>query len=466
MKTSLFLLISVFLIAELTLSSCKKVVNPLPDEITNNFDDLEIPDGFTWSTLNKSAIKVMITDMEGNPSTTLNGFPLDVTDFQGNRLVRSSVINGETEFYLELNNSIKEVKLVAPSIEINQTITLGEEIYHFQVADVSFKNDYIDSDQDGVYDIFDDFPNDGNLAYTMTYPSPYQEVGLKSGSNLKSTNSSFSLWYYQVYEDLWPSKGDYDFNDLTLKIRMVVNTTGSNKWKSGRFDVYVWTNGAAIDLGCGIDFYKYNGTSSGRQIHEYMEDGIISLVEGTYNPEFTKIDPVAENAIVVFDKVDNVKPIDYWNTGVGLSYNPMESFVSFEWSSSNPKNMRAYTYLFYTDDRGHEIRTVNIPPTQGINMNLLGTSADNSPSTWNWDPGTTFRVPADNPFFVTSDLHPWGIEIEWSGNLSVPAEYVSILDAFPQFKTWAESGGANNSNWYKYPSSNPELVFNVGELVQ
>lgn len=465
MKTKLLQLISVFLMVSLIFSSCKKSVNSLPNETTNNFDDLEIPEGFTWSTLNKSVIKVMITDMQGNPTTTLNGFPLDVTDLQGNRLVRSSIINGETEFYLELNKSIKEVKLVAPSIEMSQTITLGEETYSLKVANVSFKNSYIDSDQDGVYDVFDDFPNDGNLAYTMTYPLPYQELDLKSGSNLKSTQGGFTIWYYQIYEDLWPSKGDYDFNDLSLKIKMVVNTNASNKWASGRFDVYVWTNGAAIDLGCGIDFYKYNGTSAGKQIHEYMQDGVISLVEGSYNPAFTKIDPVTENAIVVFNKVDDVKAIDYWNTGVGLSHNPMESFVSFEWSSSNPQNMRAYTYLFYTNDRGHEIRTINLPPTQGINMNLLGTVADNSPTTWNWNPGTKFKVPADNPFFVTRDLHPWGIEIEWDGNLSVPAEYVSILDAFPQFKDWAESGGVNNTKWYKKPSSNPALVFNVGELV-
>ncbi len=460
-------LVSILLIVGLILTSCKKITNSLPEETTASFSDLEIPEGFSWSTLNKSVMKIKITDQEGNPSSALNGFPLDITDFQGNRLVRSSIIDGEAEFYLELHSSVTEVRAFAPSIDMSQTIMLGEETYDFQLSDVSTKSGYVDSDQDGVYDVFDDFPNDKNLAYSMVYPLPYQELEeSKLESGLKSTKGGFSIWYYQIYEDLWPSKGDYDFNDLTLKIKMVVNTSSSNKWASGRFDVYVWTNGAATDLGCGIDFYKYNGTSGGKQIHEYMDDGIISLVEGSYNPEFTKIDPVAENAIVIFDKVDAVKAIDYWNTGVGLSYNPKESHVSFEWSSSDPQNMRAYTYLYYTNDRGHEIRTINLPPTKGMNMNLLGTVADNSPTTWSWDPGTTFEVPAENPFFITSDRHPWGIEIEWSNNLSVPAEYVSILDAFPQFKDWAESGGSNNRSWYKYPSSDSEKVFNVGDLVE
>ncbi len=461
MKINFLKFTSLLLITGLTLGSCHKISDSIADE-TDSFGNLEIPDGFTWSTLNKSVIKVTITDAGGNPTSALNGFPLDVEDFQGNRLIRTSVIDGETEFYLELNNAVEQVKLVAPSLDKEQTITLGQESYNFQVSGTSSKTGYTDTDQDGVYDAFDDFPNDANLAYTISYPSPYQE----EETTTKSLKRGFSLWYYQIYEDLWPAKGDYDFNDLTLKIKMVVNTSSSNKWVSGRFDIYVWTNGAAIDLGCGIDFYKYNGTRSGKQIHEYMADGTISLVGGTYDVAHTKMDTEAENAIIIFENADDIKPVDYWNTGAGLSYNPMASFMSFEWNSSNPQTMRAYTYLFYTDDRGHEIRTINLPPTEGMNMALLGTGVDNSPTTWDWTPGNTFEIPADNPFFVTSDLHPWGIEIEWSGDLTVPAEYVSVLDAFPEFRAWAESGGQTNSNWYRHPSSNTNLVFDVGDLVE
>ncbi len=425
----------------------------------NEFEKLVVPDNFTWSTLNKSEINVTITDPDGEISHNLDGFPLDATDLQGNRLVRSSVIDGEVSFYLELNHSIESIALYSPSLDLNSVINLTDDNITFSVPDKSPKAGYIDSDGDGVYDDFDDFPYDAEIAYELQYPSPYE-------SSTTTKNRRFSFWYYQIFEDLWPYTGDYDFNDLTLKIKMTVKTNGSNRWKRGTFDVYIWTNGASIDLGCGIDFFRYNGSRSGKSRLEYMQDNNISLVSGNYNPAYTSTDPDAQNAIIVFNNADDVKPVDYYNTGEGISFDPMINYVSFEWDAHVPQNMRAYMYLFYSDDRSHEVRTVGLPPTAGMDMNLLHTGDDDSPTTgWNWDPGNEFLYPLEESFFVTDNHHPWGIEIEYSGDLSVAFEKVDIMDAFPRFKSWAESGGTVNNNWYRYPENDPTLVFDVGNLV-
>jgi len=184
------------------------------------------------------------------------------------------------------------------------------------------------------------------------------------------------------------------------------------------------------------------------------------------NPSFTSMDATTENGIIVFENADDVKPVDYLNTGYGATYNPMLTPVSFSWNAQIPRQMRAFMYLFYSNDRSHEIRTVGLPPTEGLNTALLHTASDNSPVTaWNWNPGTTFLVPLDPPYFVTNQLHPWGIEIEWDGNLQVAFEKVNVMDAFPEFKVWAESGGQSNQQWYQNPSSNPALVFDVDALV-
>jgi LruC domain-containing protein len=57
-----------------------------------------------------------------------------------------------------------------------------------------------DTDSDGVKDSVDEFPNDTNKAFSRWYPG--------SGS-----------WGTLAYEDMWPSKGDYDFNDLVVRYR-------------------------------------------------------------------------------------------------------------------------------------------------------------------------------------------------------------------------------------------------------
>jgi LruC domain-containing protein len=266
-----------------------------------------------------------------------------------------------------------------------------------------------------------------------------------------------------MFEDLWPAKGDYDLNDLVLKLRVEIYNNASNKWVGGKWDVVIWANGASMDLGCGIEFFNYMGTSSGKYRLRYLANDQVALVPGTFDASITSLDPAVQNGVILFDNVDNAKPVDYWNTGSGIAYEPVT--VSFEYTLASQQNMMAgFLYLFRTSDRGHEIRTFGIPPTTAANTALLGTNFDNSPTTpWDYTPGTEFLYPLDPPYYSTANLHPWGVEIEYSGNLRVAMEQTSIIDAFPQFAAWAESGGSLNTNWY----SNPDIskTFDVGALI-
>lgn len=65
------------------------------------------------------------------------------------------------------------------------------------------KTSGIDSDFDSVEDIYDEFPTDPLRAYTKYYPS-------------KNT------WGTLAFEDSWPSKGDYDMNDLVLSYNYAI----------------------------------------------------------------------------------------------------------------------------------------------------------------------------------------------------------------------------------------------------
>ena len=54
-----------------------------------------------------------------------------------------------------------------------------------------------DTDEDGVSDLFDDYPNDPEKAFDNYSPAEGQFGTL-------------------AFEDLWPAKGDYDFNDIVI----------------------------------------------------------------------------------------------------------------------------------------------------------------------------------------------------------------------------------------------------------
>jgi LruC domain-containing protein len=453
----------IFLIVLLTVFSvvaCKKNVEQLPSPSENNkqFEDLVIPEGFTWSTLNRTTFDVKIVDQNGGQSTNLDGFPLDVTDPAGNRLQRVSVINGVASFYLELNQAITKINLFAPSLNISQEADIANENMVFEIPPLQkATKKFTDSDGDGVYDEFDDFQDDPTRTYLTYYPSPYDN------SNFKSANETVVVNYWQMFEDLWPAKGDYDLNDLVLKLRVEIYNNASNQWVGGKWDVTIWANGASTNLGCGIEFFNYMGTNSGKYRFRYLENDQIALVPGAYNAAITSLDPDVQNGVILFNNVDDAKPTDYWNTGAGISHEPIT--VSFEYTLANEQNMMAgFLYLFRTSDRGHEVRTFGIPPTTAANTALLGTNHDNSPLTlWDYTPGTEFLYPLDPPYYSTENLHPWGVEIEYAGDLRVALEKTSIIDAFPDFAAWAESGGTINNTWY----SNPDIskTFDVGALI-
>jgi len=459
MKAKIYSVVLLSIIAGLMFTSCKKTVDP-PQPTGEGFEALQVPEGFTWSTLNKTHFKVQIADASGNPSDELNNFPLDATDLFGNLLQRVTIKEGIASYYLELNKSITDVRFYSPSHEISQVISLNEATKKFHLpSTLKAIKEFTDSDGDGVFDDFDDFPADPELAYQVFYPSPYQKTALKSGDDYTGI-----IWYYQMFEDLWPSKGDYDLNDLIIKLRMVTNFNGSNEWTSGSFSFYVWTNGANLNLGCGIEFFDYLENVGDKFRLRYLYADQINLEPGyTIQGE----DPDVDNSFIIFNNADDFKSIDYTNTGIGLSANPMADSLRFDYTVSPPTVwMAAYMYLYYTSDRSHEVRPIGMPPTIAANWSLLGTSSDASPTAaWNYTPGTDFLYPYDPPFFATNLGHPWGIELEFGGDLKVAFEQISIVDAFPDFVEWAESGGTINTDWYENPVADPTKVFDVASLV-
>ena len=446
------------------MTSCKKNVDPTPPN-ASGFEALQVPDGFTWSTLNKSHFTVQVVDAGLNPSAGLNGYPLDATDLNGNLLQRVTVKEGKASYYLELNKSINDVRFYAPTHEIEHVIKLDNQTKQFQIpANLKSVKSYTDTDGDGVFDDFDDFPSNPDLAYQVFYPSPYGNTSLKSGDDTQI------VWYYQMFEDLWPSKGDYDLNDLTIKLRMVTNFDAESNWISGTFDYYIWTNGAALNLGCGMEFLNWVGSEGDKYQFQYLNANQITLVPGSYNESLTMPDTQVNNGFIIFNNADLAKGTDYWNTGVGQSADPMASHLSFDYEVAPPTqngHMAAFMYLFYTDDRGHEVRPIGMPPTTAATWSLLATGSDASPTApWDYTPHVaTFLYPYDPPFYATAAKHPWGIELAYEGNLKVAFEKVDIIDAFPQFKVWAESGGTENTYWYEYPVNDPSKVVDVGALI-
>jgi LruC domain-containing protein len=265
-----------------------------------------------------------------------------------------------------------------------------------------------DADGDGVNDDDDDFPTDPTKAYNSTYPSG-------------------NKYYFHLYEDLWPGLGDYDFNDVVLKTKLHMYKNAQNDLVGGRMLTSVYWIGGGLPQGVGMEWYNSNGDAS---LLTYMPENTVTFTE--VNNVIT--DPIVNNGVQLFN---------------GNITGSLGETVDFEYTwdhtvAGNSLWVQVYIY----NARNHEVHMYGHPPTNAQDMSLFNTLHDNSLTTWNWAAGNTFANPAY--FYKTSTNLPWGLEII-TEEFRVPIEKIEILNAYPQFRDWAESGGSLNRNWYDYP---------------
>ncbi|HKK09282.1 MAG TPA: LruC domain-containing protein [Bacteroidales bacterium] len=270
-------------------------------------------------------------------------------------------------------------------------------------------SEMIDGDGDGVPDDSDHWPDDEEKAYLSVYPA---------GDD----------YYFQLFEDLWPGLGDYDFNDVILRTKLHLYKNAQNTLIGGRVKSKVYWIGGGVPRGAGIEFFKSN--EEGTQF-TYLPQNNITFSEA----ENVSLDNSVPNAVTLFD---------------GEIINSLGGEVDFEFARENAEagnilGMQVYIYR----DRTHEIHMFGLPPTNVADMSLFRTDDDASPASWSWEAGRNFSE--NEGFYKTNNNLPWGIEIV-AEEFYVPNEGTDMTIAYPQFRAWAESGGSKNQDWYKHPS--------------
>ncbi len=297
---------------------------------------------------------------------------------------------------------------------------------------IDYSASYSDVDFDGIPDIFDDYPNDPNLAFNNYYPCN-------------------ALYSTLAFEDLWPGKGDYDFNDLVVYYNFNQITNGTNKIVRADGSFKVMATGATYNnaFAFQLPINPLNISSvSGMQIdHSYLN----------FNANNTEAGQ-SKAVIIPFDNTYNILPppgLGYLgaNTIVGAPYvSPKIIDIQIDFTTpqlysdlgSPPYN----PFIIINQNRGYEVHLPNNPPTDLFNQFLFGTMEDDS-------------NPPFNRYFKTDKNHPWAINIE--APFEYPIEKRDITSAYLHFATWAESGGQLKRNWYlNLPGyRNPTHIFPI-----
>ena len=260
----------------------------------------------------------------------------------------------------------------------------------------------VDADGDGVNDVYDEYPNDAQRAFNVYYPS---------------SNTMASV----AFEDLWPSKGDYDLNDVVVDFQYHAVTNGNNQMK---------------DLNA-----KYKLRAAGGVFKNAFSVALpFTSSNVTVNSGSTIIGLEAASTAAILNVFSNSKAlIATYNTLPNTSYVETDTlFARITLTTAATANVGTFNPFIFIDEpgkgRGYEVHLPGQLPTSLVNTSVLGTNADAT----NAASGVYYKTSTGLPFAIATPE-----------KFDYPFEKVQIISAHKKFAEWVQSGGTTSSDWYK-----------------
>lgn len=282
-----------------------------------------------------------------------------------------------------------------------------------------------DSDDDGILDIYDEDPNDPDVSVN---PTAYVPSQASAGT--------------YAFEDFWPKKGDFDYNDLVLGYNYTYYKDENGRIKFVDCNYEVKGVGASKKIGFGLSY-------------ENLTSNQIDRVEGTFTSSINTLSNGCEAGqnkavVIMFEDAHSLLGVPtgrITNTDISIPSVPTYSFTVRVYFT-NPMEEELVEilnpFIFTGGDRGHEIHFMNQPPTSLADTNLFGDEADRT-------------QPNLGRYYVDSDGFPWGMNFPTSFNY--PKERVDVVKAYPIFASWASSGGTAHTDWYEPQHSDVTKVY-------
>ncbi|AZQ63764.1 LruC domain-containing protein [Flammeovirga pectinis] len=288
----------------------------------------------------------------------------------------------------------------------NVVFTLPGNIDDFSISRCDIVS--IDTDGDGVADIDDTYPNDINKAFNNFAPA-------------ENVNS------YLAYEDLYPNKGDFDFNDIIVEYNANLITNGNNEITFIKFKFKVKSVGAANPSGFAIELPVEAAKIKSVTGMSITAPGTINLeTNGVESgiPANKTVFAVFDNSFNILSQSGNVKASSLIN--ITVEFKTPVAYASLNQVPYNP-------FIFTQGDRANEVHLPGKQYTVKFNTDLLSAGQD-----------------AGN--YKTAQGHPWALHIPVE--FAPPKEEVDITTAYKRFNSFITSNGSQDIGWYTNQSGN------------
>lgn len=287
-----------------------------------------------------------------------------------------------------------------------------------------------DTDGDGCCDEDDAFPNDPTKCDIQYLPGE-------------------DVYGSYAFEDLWPSTGDFDFNDVVMDrtTELILDPNGDVIEAQHKFVL----KAAGAGYNNGFGFAMPNTTPAE-----------ITSVTSSYTPagEYTSVDakglePGQTQAVVIlFENWRNLVTYTtvgkYFNT-IHTSNNGGQGYsdtITVDIVFATPQVvsdvLEIDPFVIQNKKRSIEIHLPWFGPTDLADLTEFNTHADSS----------AYPAPGNN--YVTKNNVPWGIETPLSA-FEWPLEKQAINLVYYDIVSWASTG--TPTDWYSNGNVNPALLY-------
>jgi len=283
----------------------------------------------------------------------------------------------------------------------------------------------IDTDGDGISDIYDEFPTDPTKAFS----DPTAAIGTLA------------------FEDLWPAAGDYDVNDLVVDYKVWSVKNAQNLALDINMEFTFRAIGGSYANGFGIELPVPASAVSSVTGAQLSGNYITRLATGVEAGQSKAVIIVTDDAYQVLRR-----PSGYFvNTELNATkVTPVK--VALKVTFNTPQNMSLglsapyNPFLIANKQRGLEVHLPGYLPTEKANPALFNTLND-----------------ATNPnrdiYFKTKNGMPFALHLP--EKFDYPIEKQSVMSAYLKFFDWVTSGGTQSKDWYQNKSGyrNTEKIF-------
>lgn len=268
-----------------------------------------------------------------------------------------------------------------------------------------------DKDGDGVSDDTDEFPEDADRAFNNYSPG-------------KATFGTL------LFEDLWPSYGDYDLNDLVVDYQVNEVSDAQNRIKEVNFTTVIRATGAAFKNGFGVELPisadRVQSVTGHSHTAGYVRTRSTGVEDGQRLTTVVVTDDANRNLPIMANVyAENPRhPSD--TIRVKITFTEAVRKADLGSAPYNP-------FMIVSQERSREVHLMNKKPTDLMAVSLLGSGDDQS-------------VLGQNRYFVSKRGFNWALHIPQS--IGYTTEKVDFTKAYLRFADWVKSGGQQYPNWY------------------